>query len=220
MVDGGDVLNKLFGGAARVRAMRLFLLNTEQGFESKDVALRTKSRPEIIRKELNLLSSIGFIKKKPFIKEETIPAKKRGGLPTIRRKKIDGWFLSPSFPYLEQIRNLLTDTDFFDRDMLTARFRQAGKLKLLIISGIFTDEAKSRLDILIVGDKLKRQIVDEAVRTLQAEIGKELSYAVFTKNEFLYRASMYDKLICDIVDFNHETLVDTDKLSTHTLRRI
>lgn len=218
-MNGTEILGKLFGSPARVRIMRLFLLNSSQGFDSKDISLKTKTRTPQTRKELTVLSNIGFIKKKLFTKETITPSRNKNTPPKIKSKKIQGWFLNPSFQYLEQFNTLLSDPDFFNREVLVSRFRNAGKLKLLIISGIFIQEPESRADLLIVGDKLKKNVIEDAVKTIESEVGRELSYAVFTTDEFLYRAEMYDKLVCDVLQFPHEILIDTVKLSTRVLRK-
>lgn len=218
MTNGTEVLGKLFGSPARVRVMRLFLLNPEEGFEPKDVAIRTKAKTAA-RKELSLLSSIGFIKKKSFVQEIELKPSKKNAPPKTKKKKITGWFLNQSFPYLSQMNALLSDPDFFDRDVLMTRFRNAGKVKLLIISGVFIQASESRADLLLVGDNLKKNIVDDAIRTLESEVGRELSYAVFSTKDYLYRVEMYDKLVCDMLDFPHETLIDTAQLSTQILRK-
>ena len=43
---------------------------------------------------------------------------------------------------------------------------------------------------------------------MEAEIGKELRYAAFEAPEFEYRVKMYDKLIRDIFDFPHKTILN------------
>ncbi len=50
--------------------------------------------------------------------------------------------------------------------------------------------------------------LENAVKTLEAEIGKELKYVWFDTNEFTYRVSMYDKLIRDVLDFPHEKILN------------
>jgi len=60
------------------------------------------------------------------------------------------------------------------------------------------------VDLLIVGDKMKKGKIEEGVRRLEAEVGTELIYAVFETADFLYRLKMYDKLVRDILDFPHE----------------
>jgi hypothetical protein len=54
---------------------------------------------------------------------------------------------------------------------------------------------------------------------MEAEIGGELSYAVFETKEFLYRLNMYDKLVRDILDYPHEVVVQAKELSTQALRK-
>src|SRR3990167_5368427 len=154
MTKGTDVLNKLFGTPARVRIMRLFLLNNEQGFLPKDISKKTKANQSAVRKELNLLANIDFIKKKSFVTEKIIKSKGKHPKISSKRKKNVGWFLNENFEYLKHMNDLLTDADFFDRDSLTSRFKNAGKVKLLIISGVFIQSPESRADLLLVEDNL------------------------------------------------------------------
>ena len=97
MTKGTDVLNKLFGTPARVRIMRLFLLNNEQGFLPKDISKKTKANQSAVRKELNLLANIDFIKKKSFVTETIIKSKGKHPKISSKRKKNVGWFLNENF---------------------------------------------------------------------------------------------------------------------------
>jgi hypothetical protein len=117
------------------------------------------------------------------------------------------------------IREILIDPELLIQEDLTQRFKQVGKIKLLIVSGVFIGEEKSRADLLIVGDKLKRNLLTQAIKGLEAEIGKELNYVVFDSEEFKYRLSMYDKLVCDIIDEPHEKLLDSGQLSTYISKK-
>ena len=47
---------------------------------------------------------------------------------------------------------------------------------------------------------------------MEAEIGKELRYAVLNTKEFIYRLDMYDKFIRDILDYPHERLIEKIKV--------
>ena len=88
------------------------------------------------------------------------------------------------------------------------RFRAAGKLKLLIRAGFFIGEDGSRADVLLVGDRLNKSAIERAIRVLESEIGKELSYASFETGDFLYRIGVCDKFVRDILDYPHETVFD------------
>ena len=82
-----------------------------------------------------------------------------------------------------------------------------------MVSGVFIKNKDTRVDLLIVGDKIKKSKVEEEVRKLEAEIGTELVYVVFDTKEFIYRLDMYDKLVRDILDFPHEVILQAKELS-------
>lgn len=191
-----ETLGKLFGSEARVKILRLFFLNEDVGFEMKEIEKRTKLKSPTVRKEIAVLKSIGFIKKKYFSKD--LPPK----------KKVYGWFFDNSFSYKKELKDLVLNTDMINRGDIINRFKKTGAIKLLVVSGIFIKENDSRTDILIVGENLKRSAIENTLRSIESEIGKELSYAFFDTKEFKYRVEMYDKFIYDVLDYPHERLID------------
>lgn len=199
-----ETLAKLFGSMARIKIMRLFLLNNGL-FEIEDVVSRSRVTKGNTRRELNSLSALGFIKQKLITREGSRGAK----------KKIPVWYLNESFQYIGPIRDLLIDPNLLLQEDLVHRFRPIGKIKLMLVAGVFIGEEKSRVDILLVGDKLKKNVIAQVVKGLESEIGKELDYVVFDSDEFKYRLDMYDKLVCDVIELPHEKLVDNGGLSTY-----
>lgn len=193
-----ETLAKLFGGQARVRIMRLFLLNDNNLFQIDDIVSRSRITKTNCRKEINALLAMGFVKQKSVTHEGSRGAK----------KKVPAWQIDPGFPYIDSVRELLVNPSLLLRDDLSVRFKQVGKIKLLLVSGIFIGSDKSRVDILIVGDKLKKNIIQQIIKGLESEIGKELDYVVLDSEEFKYRVDMYDKLVCDILELPHETIID------------
>lgn len=204
-----DILAKLFGGQARVRIMRLFVLNRENNFEIEDIVSRTRITKSNVRKELNSLLAMGFIKQKTITKEGSRGAK----------KKIPAWSLDSSFQYSKQIREILIDPALLVQENLIDKFKPIGKIKLMIVAGVFIGSPKSRADLLLVGDKLKKNVLQQVIKGLEAEIGKELDYVVFDSEEFKYRLDMYDKLVCDIIELPHEKILDTGQLSTYISKK-
>jgi hypothetical protein len=204
-----ETLSKLFGGHARVRIMRLFLLNCNNNFEIEDVVSRIRVMKNNIRKKINVLAAMNFIKQKVITKEGYRGAK----------KKVVAWSLNPAFQYLDSLRDILVDQTLLVQENLPERFKQVGKIKLMLVSGVFIGNSKSRADVLIVGDKLKKNVLQQVVKSLEAEIGKELDYVVLDTEEFKYRLDMYDKLVCDIIDLPHEKLIDNGQLSTYISKK-
>ncbi len=204
-----ETLAKLFGGQARVKIMRLFLLNHEATFELDEVVSRSRVTKANARKEVNALAAMGFIKAKTITHEGSRGVK----------KKVPAWQLNHAFPYIDSIRDLLVDPSLLLREDLNMKFKQVGKIKLMIVGGIFIGSDKSRADILIVGDKLKKNVIQQIIKGLESDIGKELDYVILDSQEFKYRVDMYDKLVCDILDLPHERIIDTGQLSTFVSKK-
>ena len=127
--------------------------------------------------------------------------------------------MNPEFPYINELKQLLVEGEFFKQADLAKRFKKAGRIQLLVVSGIFIQNSESRLDLLLVGDNLKKNIIQKTINVLESELGKELSYTVFESGDFKYRMSMYDKLLRDVFDFPHQALIATKEFSTIILSK-
>lgn len=195
--------------------MRLFLLNPERVFEIKTIRQKSNVDVATARHELVRLRSIGFIKQKSTVK---VSEQKRLRRRVVVRKTVQGLMLDPAFPYIGNLRSMLTSSASFDRRSIIARFRDVGKLKVLIVSGVFIQQDHSRVDILIVADSFRRKALANAFKSLEAEIGKDLEYAVFKTADFTYRLDIYDKFVRDVLDYPHERLIDRVGLPRNTMR--
>ena len=203
-----EILEKLFGGSGRVKVMRLFLFNPGKSFTRDEVSSRAQIDMKAAIRELNHLEKTGLVKRKLVTKEapssKSGKDEKRGG----EKKKVPGWQLEASFPYLIPLETLLIDLATMNHDDLVEQLKAAGKLKLVIVAGIFIQDIESRVDLLVVGDGLKRGTLDTIVKKVEAEIGKEVRYACFETPDFKYRLNVYDKLVRDILDYPHKTVLD------------
>jgi len=200
-----NVLYRLFDSSGRVKIIRLFLLNPDVLFTPREISRRTKMDSLPLRREISLLKSIGFVKQGEEKVEESVKVK---GRIKIKKKKIQGLKLNPIFPFIHALKNLILNTVPVDRQRLLRMLNSAGRMKLIVLSGIFIQSDSSRTDLLLVGDSIRRPALERILRNIEAEIGKELVYAIFTTNEFLYRMGMYDRFVRDILDYPHEKLID------------
>ena len=211
-----EILGKLFSSDALVKVMRLFLMHKEEAFDLDDIIEKSRVKTASAKVEINLLKSIGFLKTKVFVKDVIKPARKtktgvrRRSLdkdPEIIKKKSNGWIINEKFPYLRPLQALLIETETLVRDDLASKFKNAGKIKLLLAAGVFIQDEESRIDLLIVGNDLKKKTIEDIVSRLEAELGTAIDYAIFTVDDFKYRVDMYDKLVCDILEFPHEKVI-------------
>lgn len=178
-------ISHIFGGEAKVKIMRLFVFNPKQAFPPREVSLRAKERPHKVRRELNNLSKAGLVK-----------------------KKAKGYVLNDSYPYLPAISNFLIDAAPISEKEILKKISKAGILKAVLISGVFMHDPEARVDLLVVGDHIKSGVLENAIASIEAQLGKELRYAAFETPDFQYRRGIYDKLIRDILDQPHIAILD------------
>ncbi|KKT75537.1 MAG: hypothetical protein UW71_C0002G0037 [Parcubacteria group bacterium GW2011_GWB1_44_7] len=201
-----EILSKLFGSPTRVKLMRFFLFNPDKIYSGKEAANRAHATPREAEKELRIFEKADFVKRRVIIETEII--NRRNKKPLVRRRKLNGWILDRLFPYLLPLKNLIINTTLIDHREMIRRLARAGSLKLVIAAGVFIQEEESRLDLLIVGDHLKKAVIGRVVKVMESEIGKELRYVILETQEFKYRSSICDKLIRDVMDYPHQKLLD------------
>lgn len=194
--------------------MRLFLFNSESTFDIKMVSDKSKIDEKIVIKELSLLSKAKLIKKQNFVKNVEIKhsknKKKSSGKNETKeiQVKSHGYILDQDFPYITALKQLLIKTKTLEGGEIIKRLSRSGKLKLVIISGVFTQDKDSRVDMLVVGNNINKTSLNNSIKSIEAELGKELTYVCFETPDFQYRLSMYDKLVRDVLDYPHQVLLD------------
>lgn len=196
------VLEKLFGSPARVKIIRLFLSNLGNVFTSEDVSRRAKVAMPLARREISLLKSVDLIKQKDDVVAETV--KLKSGEIKTKKKKIVGYSFNPMFPYAHAFKNLFVNIAPVDKEKVVKELNSVGKIKLIIFSGAFIQSDGDRIDLLVVGDAIRETKLDKVLKNVEAEMGKELVYASFKTDDFMYRLGMYDKFIREVLESPHE----------------
>lgn len=184
-----DSLAKLFGSPARLKLLRLFLFNEEQTFLAADASFRARLTKDATRKELTQLVAAGIVRKKT------------GKAPL-------GYMADKRFPHYDALKAFLrATTDVSDSAVVTS-IKKAGNVRLVVLSGLFTGSVESKVDVLVVGDKMEDKPLATAIHALEAELGRELRYACFSTEQFRYRLGVYDRLLRDVFDYPNRVIFD------------
>ncbi|MDB5265300.1 MAG: seg [Parcubacteria group bacterium] len=184
-----DPLSRLFGSFPRLKLLRLFIFNDDASFTVSDISFRTKVPKDQVRKELTQLLAADVIRKR---------ASKDGAAYGANRK----------FAYYEPLVVFMRATTSLNDTDITTTLKKAGALRVVALSGLFTGAIETKVDLLIVGDNLDDKKLEAAIHSLEANLGRELRYASFTTVDFRYRVGVYDRLIRDIFDSPHRTILD------------
>ncbi len=187
----------IFGGEVKVKIMRLFIFNPGIAYSASEVARRAKTSASSARREVSNLVKAGLIKK---------------GVKT--------YTLNRTYRHLSAIGNFLIDAAPFSEKEIVKKISSSGNIKLVLIAGVLLHNPDSRVDILIVGDHIKQGKLVSVISSIESELGKELRYAVFETSDFQYRMGIYDKLVRDILDSDHEKILNKLGLQPRPVNKI
>ena len=182
-------LTKIFGSAARLKTLRLFVFNQDAAFTVPEVAERAKLTKDAARREIAELFSSGLLRKK--------------GSTTPMRYQVNS-----RFEHLAALDSFIRQTTSVRQERILQALRRSGTLRLVALSGHFTGVLEPQIDLLVVGDHVDERALASAVRALEAEFGREIRYASFATADFRYRRGVYDRLLRDVFDYPHRLLVD------------
>jgi hypothetical protein len=191
-----EAFEKIFGSAARVKLMKLFLFSPADLVTRAEAAARARVSPREAQRELRLLRRVGVIRERVAVREED-----------GRKRKSPGYCLNPDFPHSAAFRDLFLSVSV-DRRAVAKRIARQGKVQLIVAAGLFQNDEEGRLDLLVVGDDLKDRGLKSTIADLEAEIGRQLRYAIFPTADFRYRMGMCDRLVRDVFEYPHEVLLD------------
>ncbi len=188
-----DPLIKIFqagNGDVRLRLLRFFLANQQHDFKLNDIEFNTKIKKTNLKKDLNLLNTVGFLDK--YIENKTIPSYK----------------LNSSFSYNQSLYNLVFDFQSLDKNAIVNRFKKIGRIKLFSFTGVFINDQDVDLDILVVGDNLKTKEVTKVLQEMDALFASKLRINIIDIEEFDYRKKMFDRFLHNVLDSHRITLID------------
>jgi hypothetical protein len=197
-------LEKLFGSKDKVRLIRFFLKNQTGFFEEKEICKKLNIKPQNFKKEITNLINIKLVLKNKEKKVFTFSDNKNE---KAKSKDVMGYRCNPEFAYKESLYNLVFDYKAMDKEYIYEMFKKVGKTKLFLLGGVFVGDLKARVDILYVGDSIKKVSMDKALEGISAEMGGDIKIAIFDSEEFDYRKRMFDKFLKDIFSAPHEKML-------------
>lgn len=197
------MLEHLFGSTTRVKLLRAFYTNPERAYFVREISRTIDTQLNAVRRELLNLLTLGIVKQVEYgqSKEEEV------GTERSKYYKVDTDF----FLY-EEMAALLNKTQLAEeKNFVEMLKKKAGKLKLLVMSGLFTGELNSATDILMVGEVKTVQLA-KAIRDFEKFLNKPIRYTVLDEKEFAERREIGDRFLYGIFEGKHITALDLYKL--------
>ena len=132
-------------------------------------------------------------------------------------KKLNGskksvWALNENFSYLSEFQRLLLKTSLITPQEITKKISKVCKVKMIVLTGLFTEHWEGGLDIMVVADKYKSATIESVMSQIEAEVGREIRYTILDTDDFKYRHGVGDRLVRDVVDYPHKVIFDKLKV--------
>jgi hypothetical protein len=124
------------------------------------------------------------------------------------RKGTKYYTLNQDFVFYPELKNLIAKDNIYPQSKSLKRIKDIGNVKLALISGAFINYHKSKADMILVADDISRSKLKNLMNNLEAEIGKEVDFAMMTGEEFKYRLNMLDKFILEFLEGPHEEVIN------------
>jgi DNA-binding transcriptional ArsR family regulator len=170
------ILKALFSSQTRVKLLSTFLLHPESEYFIRELTRLLGEQINSIRRELENLRRIGLVK-----------ARHRN------RKKY--YHVDTEFPLYQDLRSIFTK-EIQSESPIIASLKKLPNVKLVLLAGSFTG-TESKVDLLIVGP-VQRELLEALL--LQDPGMKHVKYSVFPEADFLYRLSLKDRFILEILN--------------------
>ncbi len=198
-------LSKLFGSAEKVKLIRFFLSSKDNMYDIDEIEEKLKIKKDILKDILLDLEKSDLVtkSKERYSIEYAVSKTVKSGV-----REYTCYAVNKKFRFIKALRDLMFDFQNANRDVLVDRFRSIGRCKLFILSGVFTGNPKSRLDILYVGEAIKNSAAEKMLQELNIEIGEELRIHTLDIDEYHYRYKMYDRFLRDVLSEDNEVLID------------
>ncbi len=205
-----QLLEQFFGGIVKFKLWKVFSLNTTREFTLKDLSRLTKTRPDTL-----------IVNLKEMMKQGIVEAARKSII-NDRQEKEQTFVYSvvKDFPLLPEITQLILTGIPRASEKVLNELGALPRLKTVLLSGFFTSKlglstqgfsaTQSPIDMLLIFEKIPANVA-ESVAELEHKLGRDLRYAALDQDDFKYRHSIGDKLIRDVLDFDH--VVAMDKMS-------
>jgi hypothetical protein len=207
------MVDQLFGSKTRVKLLQLFFSNPNRSFYVREITRKIDEQINSVRRELSNLLSIGIIKSNADNNRLYYEVDQEyeyyqplammfGGLKAAPKTEKSSKKV-PAEPVI---------SDLVQEHPLAKAIRSTGHVELAFLTGQFTRDDASGIDILIVGDTNQTK-VENFIDELEKAENKELRYTVMPIETYKYRIQINDRFIGNVLAAKKQVIINTHNLA-------
>lgn len=188
---------KLFGSKTRTKLLALFFANPDKSYYVREITRVIGEQINSVRRELLNLDSIGIIKNETYDNKVYYSA-------------------NTKHPFCHPLKEMFSaKVDAVkDKDIRQGTWEDYAKpvqkyLKLLIVTN--RQPGMEGIDLLIVGNDRTKKLTHWA-EVVEKKKGRPIDYVIMSTEDFLYRQSVRDRYLADILEMEISDTIDPDGL--------
>lgn len=197
-------VEKLFGSKTRAKLLDLFFANTTKSFYVREITRVIGEQINSVRRELTNLESIGVIRNETFDNKVYYAANmkhpyahafqeifgKRGAVTPVRVQSVRRAAANNWDEYIRPVNKYLRAMALMNRA-----------------------PGQDGIDLLVIGDDRTKKLTRWA-EVIEKKQGKPLDYVILTRDDFIYRKSVKDRFVMDILEIEISEMYDPEGIIT------
>ncbi|MBI2437115.1 MAG: hypothetical protein HYV41_05280 [Candidatus Magasanikbacteria bacterium] len=198
------MIEQLFGSKTRVKLLHIFFREPEKSFFVRELSRASEVQINAIRREIELLVSLDII----LEKDEEIKKKKDAESGEVGASLRKYYQLNSESLFYSELHALLVKDSIAERSEFIKELQEKiGDIRLLVLTGEFTNSRKAPTDVCIVG-AIKHKILAKIIEHYEKEFGFSIRYTVMSESEFADRRYVMDKFVYGVFEGEHLKVVN------------
>lgn len=201
-------VEKLFGSKTRAKLLDLFFSDVNKSYYVREMTRVIGEQINSVRRELINLESIGIVKNETYDNKIYYSANMKHPFSHALSEMFGPKKVISSTPAINngasvvKVQRVRTNWDEYIRPV-------AKWLKALIVTNRLPGQ--DGIDMLVVGDDRTKKLTQWA-EVVEKKQGRPMNYVIMSRDDYLYRKSVRDRFILDLLDMEISELFDPDKM--------
>lgn len=195
--ENNTPVEKIFGSKTRAKLLNLFFENSDKSFYIREITRVIDEQINSVRRELLNLESVGVIKNEMYDNKIYYSANQKHP------------FFRPLCDMFSRKMEVVRDKDI----MKSSWDEYIKPVQRYLTALVVTNRMPGQdgIDMLIVGNDKTKKLTRWA-EVVEKKQGKPMNYVIMTENDFLYRKSVKDRFVMDILELDISDLFDPQKI--------
>lgn len=208
------MIESLFGSKTRVKLLKLFLENTEESYYVREITRKIDEQINSVRRELSNMTNLGIVTSDNRENKLYYSINQDSPYFTALRamfdpSSLDVPVIKPESANQPKANSKDSAAGISPEPGYLAQLDRLDGLRLAVASGRLVGRLGKNIDLLLVGDMNSAKL-KSTIKSIETAVKHELNYSVMDSNEFYYRLSIKDRFVSDIINQDHQILIDRD----------